>query len=256
MPLPSNGQLKVTEAKPIFLGVNIDHVATLREVRGTSYPRPAEAAQAAERGGADSITVHLREDRRHIQDSDLDALQEVMRTHMNLEMAVTDEMLRIAAEVKPSDCCLVPEKRQELTTEGGLDVAGQQEKVGAACKMLADAGIRVSLFIDPDKEQLDAAAAAGAPVVELHTGRYAETEGKEQQEELRRIEEAARYGHSLGLVINAGHGLHYQNVAAIARIEEIVELNIGHAIIARAVFDGLGVAVAEMKRLMVEARAG
>lgn len=256
MPLPSSGQLKVTETKPIFLGVNIDHVATLREVRGTSYPRPAEAAQAAERGGADSITVHLREDRRHIQDSDLDALQKVMRTHMNLEMAVTDEMLRIAAAVKPSDCCLVPEKRQELTTEGGLDVAGQQDKVGDACKVLAGAGIRVSLFIDPDKEQLDAAAAVGAPVVELHTGRYAETEGNEQQEELRRIEEAARYGASLGLVINAGHGLHYQNVAAIARIEEIVELNIGHAIIARAVFDGLGVAVAEMKRLMLEARAG
>jgi pyridoxine 5-phosphate synthase len=175
---------------------------------------------------------------------------------MNLEMAVTDEMLRIAAEVKPSDCCLVPEKRQELTTEGGLDVAGQQDKVGDACRVLADAGIRVSLFIDPDAEQLDAAAAAGAPVVELHTGRYAETEGNEQQEELRRIEEAARYGASLGLIINAGHGLHYQNVAAIARIEEIVELNIGHAIIARAVFDGLGVAVAEMKRLMLEARAG
>ncbi len=255
MRLPTSGQLKVTEAKPIFLGVNIDHVATLREVRGTPYPRPAEAAQVAERAGADSITVHLREDRRHIQDSDLEALKAVMRTHMNLEMAVTDEMLRIAAEVKPSDCCLVPEKRQELTTEGGLDVRGQQEKVGDACKVLANADIRVSLFIDPDPDQLDAAAAAGAPVVELHTGRYAETDGEEQQEELRRIEEAARWGASLGLVINAGHGLHYQNVAAIARIEEIVELNIGHAIIARAVFDGLGVAVAEMKRLMIEARA-
>jgi pyridoxine 5-phosphate synthase len=245
----------VTEAKPIFLGVNIDHVATLREVRGTSYPRPAEAAQMAERAGADSITVHLREDRRHIQDSDLDDLQAVMRTHMNLEMAVTDEMLRIAGEIKPSDCCLVPEKREELTTEGGLDVAGQQDKVGEACKVLADAGIRVSLFIDPDTKQLDAAAAAGAPVVELHTGSYAEAEGDQQQDELRRIEEAARYGAGLGLVVNAGHGLHYQNVAAIARIDEIVELNIGHAIIARAVFDGLDLAVAEMKRLMVEARA-
>jgi len=253
--LPTSGQLKVTEAKPIFLGVNIDHVATLRQVRGTTYPRPAEAAQVAERAGADSITVHLREDRRHIQDSDLEALKAVMRTHMNLEMAVTDEMLRIAAEVNPSDCCLVPEKRQELTTEGGLDVRGQQEKVGNACKALGSADIRVSLFIDPDPQQLDAAAAAGAPVVELHTGRYAETDGEEQQEELRRIEEAARYGASLGLIINAGHGLHYQNVAAIARIEDIVELNIGHAIIARAVFDGLGVAVAEMKRLMIEARA-
>jgi pyridoxine 5-phosphate synthase len=246
--------LKVTEAKPIFLGVNIDHVATLREVRGTPYPRPAEAAQMAERAGADSITVHLREDRRHIQDSDLDDLKAVMRTHMNLEMAVTDEMLRIAGEVKPSDCCLVPEKREELTTEGGLDVKGQQDKVGEACKILADADIRVSLFIDPDTEQLDAAVAAGAPVVELHTGSYAEAEGDQQQEELRRIEEAARYGAGLGLVVNAGHGLHYQNVAAIARIDEIVELNIGHAIIARAVFDGLDLAVAEMKRLMVEAR--
>jgi pyridoxine 5-phosphate synthase len=244
----------VTESKPIFLGVNIDHVATLREVRGTLYPRPAEAACVVERAGADSITVHLREDRRHIQDADLDAIKAVMTTHMNLEMAVTDEMLRIAAAVRPSDCCLVPEKRQELTTEGGLDVAAQQEKIREACTELANADIRVSLFIDPARAQLDAAAAVGAPVVELHTGRYAETEGEQQQAELRRIEEAARYGHSLGLVINAGHGLHYQNVAAIARIEDIVELNIGHAIIARAIFDGLGTAVSEMKRLMLEAR--
>jgi len=244
----------VTESKSIFLGVNIDHVATLREVRGTPYPRPAEAACVVERAGADSITVHLREDRRHIQDADLDAIKAVMTTHMNLEMAVTDEMLRIAAAVRPSDCCLVPEKRQELTTEGGLDVAAQQEKIREACTELATADIRVSLFIDPEQAQLDAAVAVGAPVVELHTGRYAETEGEQQQAELRRIEEAARYGHSLGLVINAGHGLHYQNVAAIARIEDIVELNIGHAIIARAIFDGLGTAVSEMKRLMLEAR--
>lgn len=244
----------MTEPKSIFLGVNIDHVATLREVRGTTYPRPAEAAQVAERAGADSITVHLREDRRHIQDSDLDAIKAVMRTHMNLEMAVTDEMLRIASDVKPTDCCLVPEKRQELTTEGGLDVAGQRDKIRDACVALADSDIRVSLFIDPDSEQLDAAAAVGAPVVELHTGRYAETEGDEQEAELRRIEKAVRYGNSLGLVINAGHGLHYQNVAAIARIPEIVELNIGHAIIARSVFDGLVLAVSEMKRLMGEAR--
>jgi pyridoxine 5-phosphate synthase len=244
----------VTESKPVFLGVNIDHVATLREVRGTPYPRPAEAACVVERAGADSITVHLREDRRHIQDADLDAIKAVMTTHMNLEMAVTDEMLRIAAAVRPSDCCLVPEKRQELTTEGGLDVAAQQEKISEACTELARADIRVSLFIDPEQAQLDAAVAVGAPVVELHTGRYAETEGEQQQAELRRIEEAARYGHSLGLVINAGHGLHYQNVAAIARIEDIVELNIGHAIIARAIFDGLGTAVSEMKRLMLEAR--
>ena len=246
----------MVESKTLCLGVNIDHVATLRQARGTPYPRPAEAAYIAEQAGADSITVHLREDRRHIQDSDLDAIKAVMRTHMNLEMAVTDEMLGIAAEVQPSDCCLVPEKRQELTTEGGLDVIAQQDRVRAACAELAECNIRTSLFIDPDIEQLDAAVAVGAPVVELHTGRYADTEGDEQQAELQRIVEAARYGASLGLVINAGHGLHYQNVAAIARIKEIVELNIGHAIIARAVFDGLRMAVAEMKRLMLEARDG
>jgi pyridoxine 5-phosphate synthase len=251
-----SGSPVVTESRSISLGVNIDHVATLREVRGTRYPRPAEAAYIAEQAGADSITLHLREDRRHIQDSDLEAVKEVMRTHMNLEMAVTDEMLDIAARVRPSDCCLVPEKRQELTTEGGLDVSGQQDKVGAACTRLAENDIRVSLFIDPDIEQLDAAVSVGAPVVELHTGRYADTEGEEQQAELERIVEAASYGDSLGLVINAGHGLHYQNVAAIARIPEIVELNIGHSIIARAVFDGLSMAVAEMKRLMLEARNG
>jgi pyridoxine 5-phosphate synthase len=246
----------MTRSKPINLGVNIDHVATLREVRGTPYPRPAEAAFIAEQAGADSITVHLREDRRHIQDSDLDAIKEVMRTHMNLEMAVTDEMIDIAARVKPTDCCLVPEKRQELTTEGGLDVHGQQDKIRAACDRLRDNDIRVSLFIDPDIEQLDAAKSVGAPVVELHTGRYAETDGDEQQAELKRIAKAARHGDSLGLIVNAGHGLHYQNVAAIARIAEVVELNIGHAIIARAVFDGLGQAVAEIKRIMLEARDG
>jgi len=244
----------MTESKALCLGVNIDHVATLRQVRGTPYPRPAEAAYIAEQAGADSITLHLREDRRHIQDSDLDAIKAVMRTHMNLEMAVTDEMLGIATEFQPSDCCLVPEKREELTTEGGLDVNAQQDRVRAACTQLAEANIRTSLFIDPDIEQLDAAVSVGAPVVELHTGRYADTEGDEQQAELQRIVEAAAYGASLGLVINAGHGLHYQNVEAIARIKEIVELNIGHAIIARALFDGLGMAVAEMKRLMLEAR--
>lgn len=240
---------------PICLGVNIDHVATLRQARGTSYPRPSEAAHIAERAGADSITVHLREDRRHIQDHDLDEINDVMRTHMNLEMAVTDEMIRIAQRVKPTDVCLVPEKREELTTEGGLDVAGQLDKVRAACAELAASDMRVSLFIDPDRAQLDAALAAGAPVVELHTGAYAETEGAEQQQELERIIDAAAYGHDLGLVINAGHGLHYHNVAPIARIEQIVELNIGHAIIARAVFDGLASAVSEMKRLMLKARA-
>lgn len=244
----------MSKENPIYLGVNIDHVATLRQARGTTYPRPAEAAQLAERSGADSITVHLREDRRHIQDHDLDEISEVMRTHMNLEMAVTDEMVAIAKHIGPTDVCLVPEKREELTTEGGLDVAGQLDKVRAACKELGAAGIRVSLFIDPERAQLDAAVAAGAPVVELHTGKYADSEGNEQADELERIIDAARYGHGLGLVINAGHGLHYQNVKPIARIEQVVELNIGHAIIARAVFDGLGPAVAEMKRLMLEAR--
>ena len=242
--------------KPIFLGVNIDHVATLRQARGTTYPRPAEAAYIAESAGADSITVHLREDRRHIQDHDLDEIIEVLRTHMNLEMAVTDEMIAISKSIKPQDVCLVPEKREELTTEGGLDVAGQLDKVRAACSELGDAGIRVSLFIDPDNEQLDAAVSAGAPVVELHTGQYADTEGEEQAAELQRIVDAAKYGHDLGLVINAGHGLHYQNVKPIARIEQIVELNIGHAIVARAIFDGIASSVAEMKRLMLEARSG
>lgn len=240
----------------IFLGVNIDHVATLRQARGTSYPRPAEAAYVAERAGADSITVHLREDRRHIQDHDLDEINDIMKTHMNLEMAVTDEMIGIARRVQPSDVCLVPEKREELTTEGGLDVVGQADKIAAACDELGAAGIRVSLFIDPDRAQIDAAIAAGAPVVELHTGGYADAEGDEQAAELERIADAARYGHEKGLVINAGHGLHYQNVKPIARIPEVVELNIGHAIVARAVFDGLAGAVIEMKRLMVEARDG
>ncbi len=241
-------------SNPINLGVNIDHVATLREARGTPYPRPAEAAAMAERAGADSITVHLREDRRHIQDSDLAAINEVMRTHMNLEMAVTDEMLGIAVQVQPSDCCLVPESREELTTEGGLDVVGQQDKIRDACTRLAEAGIRASLFIDPDPAQLDAAVAVGAPVIELHTGRYADTEGDAQQLELERVVAAADYGQQLGLVVNAGHGLHYDNVAAIARIEQIVELNIGHAIVARAIFDGLSLAVSDMKFRMMAAR--
>ncbi len=240
----------------ILLGVNIDHVATLRQARGTSYPEPAEAVRIAEQAGADSITVHLREDRRHIQDADLDAIKAVMQTHMNLEMAVTDEMLGIARRVRPRDCCLVPEKREELTTEGGLDVAGQKDRIESACRQLAAAGIRVSLFIDPEREQLDAAAAVGAPVVELHTGSYAETEGSTQQTELQRIVDAARYGRDLDLVVNAGHGLNYDNVHEIARIPEIVELNIGHAIVSRAVFDGLGAAVAEMKRRMLAARGG
>ncbi len=246
----------MTDSSEIKLGVNIDHVATLRQARGTTYPAPADAVAIAEEAGADSITVHLREDRRHIQDADISAIAGVMRTHMNLEMAVTDEMIEIAIRAQPSDVCLVPEKRAELTTEGGLDVRAQMQKISRACATLADAGIRVSLFIDPDRAQLDAALAAGAPVVELHTGAYADANGDEQNKELRRIVDAAAYGHGKGLIVNAGHGLHYENVAAIARIDEIVELNIGHAIVARAVFDGMAVAVSEMKRRMLEARQG
>jgi pyridoxine 5-phosphate synthase len=246
----------LSDNNELCLGVNIDHVATLRQARGTHYPRPADAVIMVEQAGADSITVHLREDRRHIQDRDLTAINEVLQTHMNLEMAVTDEMLGIALQIKPSDVCLVPEKREELTTEGGLDVKGQQDKVRAACSRLADEGIRASLFIDPDRAQLDAAVTVGAPVVELHTGAYADADSDQQEAELQRVVEAARYGHELGLVINAGHGLHYENVAAVARIEQIVELNIGHSIVSRAVFDGLALAVSEMKRLMLEARDG
>ncbi len=241
--------------KTLDLGVNIDHVATLRQARGSRYPDPVSAALIAEKSGADSITLHLREDRRHIQDRDVHALKEAMQTHMNLEMAVTEEMLSIATELNPSDCCLVPEKREELTTEGGLDVAGQLEKVTDACSRLAGQGIRVSLFIDPDERQLDAAVKAGAPVVELHTGTYADCDGDAQQSELERVVAAATYGQQIGLIVNAGHGLHYENVTAIARIPEIIELNIGHAIIAQSVFDGLSAAVSNMKRLMNEARA-
>jgi len=241
----------------LHLGVNVDHVATLRQARGTTYPDPVAAALLAEQAGADSITLHLREDRRHIQDHDLDRLNEVMRTHMNLEMAVTEEMLAIALRVKPQDCCLVPEKREELTTEGGLDVSGQLVKVTEACTKLSEAGIRVSLFIDPEPRQLDAAKAAGAPVVELHTGNYADADSDEQQDaEYERVVAAAAYGAGLGLTIHAGHGLHCDNVQAIAAIPEIVELNIGHAIVAHAVFDGFPAAVGEMKKLMREAREG
>ena len=236
------------------LGVNIDHVATVRQARGTDYPDPVEAALLAERAGADSITLHLREDRRHIQDHDLERLKAAMQTHMNLEMAVTDEMLAIASGIQPQDCCLVPEKREELTTEGGLDVAGQLDKVAAACGKLSANGIRVSLFIDPDPRQLEAAVAAGTPVVELHTGAYADADSAAQDAELHRIIEAAAYGKQIGLTVHAGHGLHYENVKPVAGIPEIVELNIGHAIVARAVFDGFEVAVGEMKRLMAEAR--
>jgi pyridoxine 5-phosphate synthase len=239
----------------IALGVNIDHVATIRQARRTRYPDPVYAALMAEQAGADCITLHLREDRRHIQDRDLRAMKDVLQTRMNLEMAVTDEMIDIALEVQPRDVCLVPERREELTTEGGLDVAGQLERVREAVARLSAAGIRVSLFIDPEPAQLDASLAAGAPVVELHTGAYADASDETaQQRELERVIAAARHGVALGLAVNAGHGLNYHNVQPIARIVEIAELNIGHAIVARAIFDGLSTAVIEMKRLMTEAR--
>jgi pyridoxine 5-phosphate synthase len=241
--------------KNILLGVKIDHVATIRQARGTRYPDPVYAALMAEQAGADCVTLHLREDRRHIQERDLRAMAGVLQTRMNLEIAVTEEMLEVALEVAPRDCCLVPERREELTTEGGLDVAAQVERVGRACATLADAGIRVSLFIDPDKDQVDAAKATGAPVIELHTGAYAEAEDEQaRRAELERLRQASSYAASLGIKVNAGHGLHYHNVQPVARIPEIRELNIGHAIIARAIFDGLSTAVIEMKRLMNEAR--
>jgi pyridoxine 5-phosphate synthase len=239
------------------LGVNVDHVATLRQARGTAYPDPLAAALAAEKAGADSITVHLREDRRHIQEHDVRAIIAAMSTRLNLEMAVTDAMLDFACDVRPADCCLVPERRAELTTEGGLDVAAQPAKIEAACARLAASGIRVSLFVDPEPRQLEVAAACGAPVVELHTGAYANAaDEKTRRGELRRVREAADHASSLGLVVHAGHGLNYDNVQDIARLGPIVELNIGHAIIARAVFDGLSAAVSEMKHLMTEARRG
>lgn len=239
----------------IALGVNIDHVATLRQARGTRYPDPVEAARLAEGAGADSITVHLREDRRHIQERDVLLLKEVIQTRLNLEMAVTGEMLEFACRVLPQDCCLVPEKRQELTTEGGLDVAGQLQRIREACKRLGGAGIRTALFIDPDPVQVEASAEAGAPVVELHTGTYADAPGpRKQAEELHRLAAAARQATRLGLEVHAGHGLHYHNVGAVAAIHEVVELNIGHAIIARAIMTGLGPAVSDMKQIMRQAR--
>ena len=241
--------------QPIFLGVNIDHIATLRQARGTRYPDPIQAAIEAEQAGADGITLHLREDRRHIQDRDVHMLKEILQTPMNLEMAVTDEMIAIASAVKPENICLVPERREELTTEGGLDVAGNESKVSQACKQLAEAGSAVSLFIDADKAQIDAAIRCCAPVIEIHTGHYADLIDKnEQQTELKRIAEAVTYAHESGLQVNAGHGLHYHNVTPIAALKDIVELNIGHAIIARALFSGLQEAVREMKSLMRDAR--
>ncbi len=238
----------------IKLGVNIDHVATLRQTRGTRYPDPVQAAMEAEQAGADAITLHLREDRRHIQDQDVEVLRRLIQTRMNLEMAVADDIVAFACRIRPHEACLVPERRQELTTEGGLDVVGGLKKISAVCARLADAGIRVSLFVDADPDQIEAAAKTGAPVIEIHTGHYAEAEsGEAGRQELVRIEQAVQQGFDLKLQVNAGHGLNYHNVQAVAAIPGVSELNIGHAIIARALFTGLPQAVREMKRLMHEA---
>jgi pyridoxine 5-phosphate synthase len=238
----------------IALGVNIDHVATLRQARRGRYPDPVYAALMAEEAGADSITLHLREDRRHIQDRDVTSLRSCLQTRMNLEMAVTDEMIGIAQKVLPQDCCLVPESRQEVTTEGGLDVNGQASRIGDAVRALGGSGIRVSLFIDPDPEQIEAAQRSGAPVIELHTGTYADSTGAARAREFERMQSAARFAARLGLIVNAGHGLNYHNVEPIAAIPEIIELNIGHAIVARSIVDGLAKAVRDMKQLMRAAR--
>jgi len=240
----------------LLLGVNIDHVATLRQARGTRYPDPVHAALQVEQAGADSITLHLREDRRHIQDRDVYLLKERMLTRMNLEMAVTGEMIKIACDVKPEDCCLVPEKREELTTEGGLDVVGNESAISDACEKLAAAGIKVSLFIDADVEQIDAAKRCGAPVIEIHTGHYADAEDAgDQQLRLNEIVVACEHADRLGLQVNAGHGLNRQNIQAIASLQPVRELNIGHAIIADSVFMGLEKTIAAYKRLMRESRS-
>jgi len=237
-----------------LLGVNIDHVATLRQARGTHYPSPIDAALAAEDAGADYITLHLREDRRHIQDADVEQLRKLLRTRMNLEAAVTAEMIDFARRVRPNDVCLVPERRAEVTTEGGLDVIGNLGRVRQACQALGDAAIRVSLFVDPDAAQIDAALAAGAPVIELHTGRYADApDPAEASRELDQIRRAARYANGKGLYVNAGHGLNYDNVKPVAAINEIRELNIGHAIVAQAVFVGMAQAVRDMKAAIAAA---
>lgn len=239
----------------IDLGINIDHVATLRNARGTAYPEPLRAALEAEEAGADAITLHLREDRRHIKDADVEIIRPLLRTRMNLEAAVTQEMIDFACKIKPQDVCLVPERRHELTTEGGLDVIKYFAKVQTAVRQLQAEGIRVSLFIDPDLDQIQAAAEVGAPVIELHTGRYAEArQAPEQRSELERVQRAVQEGIIRGLKVNAGHGLHYTNAQAIAAIPDIAELNIGHAIVAHAVFVGWKAAVTEMKALMVKAR--
>ncbi|MBI1814449.1 MAG: pyridoxine 5'-phosphate synthase [Deltaproteobacteria bacterium] len=243
-------------ARPIYLGVNIDHVATLRQARRTTYPSILDAAGAAERGGADGITVHLREDRRHIQDGDVDQLRIHIATKLNLEMAATEEMVRNACRLRPQDACIVPEKRAELTTEGGLDAAGQIETMSRVVSALRDAGIRVSLFIDPDERQIEATMRLGADAIEIHTGKYADaTAAVERAVELRRIQSAAQRAAAAGLIVNAGHGLNLANVDAIAAIPEIHELNIGHSLVAHALFVGLEQAVREMKALMVAARS-
>ena len=237
----------------MLLGVNIDHVATLRQARGTRYPDPVHAAQIAEQAGADSITIHLREDRRHIQERDVRVLKETLLTPMNLEMAVTDEMLSFAEAIKPEFCCLVPEKREELTTEGGLDVKGQIERIKESCQRLSEAGIRVSLFIDADEDQIQAAADVASPYIEIHTGHYADAvDEKSAIAELKKIINSVEFAHNIGLKVNAGHGLSYNNVSQIAAIPQILELNIGHSIISRAVLSGLNEAVREMKRLIKE----
>ncbi len=238
----------------IQLGFNIDHIATVRQARGTAYPSPIHAALLAESSGADSITLHLREDRRHIQDRDVEILREILQTRMNLESAVTQEMIEFALRIRPQDICLVPERREELTTEGGLDVITHYDRIRAACSKLLDAGIRVSLFIDAETAQIEAAAKAGAPVIEIHTGHYANLRGREREEEILRIENAVESAVALGLKVNAGHGLDYHNVQRIAAMEDVEELNIGHAIVARALFVGLPEAVRSMKQLMLEAR--
>jgi len=245
----------MSHSKALELGINIDHVATLRNARGTIYPDPLKAARLAEEAGADLITLHLREDRRHIKDADLLALRPLIKTRMNLECAVTLEMLNIACQVKPDDVCLVPEKREEVTTEGGLDVIGHFASVKAATTQLKNAGIRVSLFIDPEEKQIQAAKDVGATVVELHTGRYADLDGDAQSQELERIRKAAQFGVNLGLRVNAGHGLHEGNVSLIAAIAELSELNIGHAIVAEALFKGWQKAIMDMKALIVRGRA-
>lgn len=241
--------------KNILLGVNIDHIATLRQARGTRYPDPVQAAMEAEEAGADVITLHMREDLRHIQARDVRLIKAVLQTRMNLELAVTDAMLDFAEEILPEHACLVPEKREELTTEGGLDVVGHYKTVENAVKRLQGIGSEVSLFIDPDFAQIDATVAMGAPVIELHTGGYADALTESAQLiELKRIEKAAEYAAKRGLIVNAGHGLHYHNVQAIARINVLHELNIGHAIVARALFCGLKQAVKDMRQLMLESR--